>query len=132
MNNIRRAARNSPLLNNLPSTLVNINAPIDILQAAKRHQSLAVHVTEIAIGADEIRAPRSLRRAELLGRLAGVVGHDQVVGHPGWAGALVDWGRVAFAGLACGRGEGMLANDRQYDAFDRSVHSPAIGPLSEP
>lgn len=132
MNDISRATRNSPLLDNLPSTLVNINASIDILQAAKRHQSLAVHVTEIAIGADEIRAPRSLRRAELLGRLAGVVGHDQVVGHPGWAGALVDWGGVAFAGLACGRGEGMLANDRQYDAFDRSVHSPAIGPLSEP
>jgi hypothetical protein len=106
MNNIRRATRHSPPLDNMPSILVDLDTALDVAHSAKRRQLLLLHVAKVAVRADEVRAPRRLGRAELLGRLAGEVGHDQVVGHPGRAGALVDGGGGgggAFAGLGCAR-----------------------------
>ena len=102
MNDIRRAARNCPPLDDMSSILVDFNTALDVTHNAKRRQFLLLHIAEIAIGTDEVRAPGSLRRAELLGRLAGVVGHDQVVDHPGRTRAFVNDGGVAFAGLGCG------------------------------
>lgn len=100
-----RAARNSPPLDDMPSILVDFNAAIDIVHDAKRRHLLLLHVAEVAIRADEVRAPRSLRRAEFLSGLAGEVGHDQVVGHPGRARAFVDGIEVAFARSACEEGK---------------------------
>jgi hypothetical protein len=106
MNDIRRAARHSPPLDDMPSILVDLDTALDVARSAKRRQLLLLHVAKVAVRADEVRAPGRLGRAELLGRLAGEVGHDQVVGHPGRAGALVDSnGGGAFAGLGCREGK---------------------------
>jgi hypothetical protein len=101
VDDLRRAARNGPPLDDMPGILVDFHTAVDVAHHAKRDHFLLVHVTEVAIRADEVRAPRSLRRAELLSGLAGEVGHNQVVGHPGRARALVDGVQVAFAGLGC-------------------------------
>ena len=85
----------------MPSILIDFNTALDVAHSAKRRQFLLLHIAEIAIGTDEVRAPGSLRRAELLGRLAGEVGHDQIVDHPGRTRAFVNGAGVAFAGVGC-------------------------------
>lgn len=101
VDDICRATRNCPPFDDMPSILIDFNTALDVAHSAKRRQFLLLHIAEIAIGTDEVRAPGSLRRAELLGRLAGEVGHDQIVDHPGRTRAFVNGAGVAFAGVGC-------------------------------
>ena len=73
----------------LPSILVNFDAAIDAAHGAKRRQFLLFHVARVAVGDDGV------------GRLAGEVGHDQIVDHPGRTRAFVNGAGVAFAGVGC-------------------------------
>lgn len=93
MHRARRAAsdiRPLPELSTCTFVLVDLDAAIDVLSRAKRHQSLGFHVAEITIWADEVRPPGGFGAAQLCCRLAGVSGHDQFLGHPAGTRAGVD------------------------------------------
>ena len=57
MNDIRRAMRNCPPFDDMPSNLVDFNTALHVAHNAKRRQFLLLHIAEISIGIDEVRAP---------------------------------------------------------------------------
>ncbi len=90
--------RNFHPLHQLALAFIDLNAAVNMLRGTKRCQFLRFHVTELGIRADEIGTPRCGRGAKLFGWLAGVVGHDELVLHPGRTNTGVSLGGC---GLVC-------------------------------
>lgn len=63
----------------------DLQTAIGILLGTKGSHFAGVHVAELSMGVDEIRAPRHGMGAELSGVMGGDRGDDQLVRHPLWA-----------------------------------------------